>query len=196
MLFHVGVIYSHEPENKTNLYLKTNLLGWGAAVANVSVEADVANHWSVALPVGYSAWNYLKSTVKLRTLYVQPEVRYWLSEFNDGLFAGAHIGVGSYNFAFDGKYRYQDHNRNTPAFGGGLSVGYRMPVAPDSRWSIEFSLGAGVYSLCYDRFHNTLDTGQGLLVDTVRKTYWGIDQASISFSYSFDLKNKHVEGRR
>ena len=196
MMFHAGSVYSHEPENKTSLYLKTNLLNWGAAIVNASVEVDIARHWSVALPAGYSAWNYLKSTYKFRMLSVQPEFRYWISGCNDGLFAGVHVGTGSYNFAFDGEYRYQDHDRRTPAVGGGLSVGYRMPVAPDSHWCIEFSLGAGVYYLHYDIFRNVPDTVQGLLVDTVSKTYWGLDQASISFCYRFDVKNRNVkEGR-
>ena len=63
-----------------------------------------------------------------------------------------------YNFAFDGDYRYQDHNRETPAIGGGVSVGYRMPISKNNRWRVEFSLGAGVYSNHYDKFHNTPNT--------------------------------------
>lgn len=190
MIVQAGMAYSQEPESRTRLYLKTNLLSWSAAITNASVEVDLARHWSFNLPVGYSAWNYLKTTYKFRTLAVQPEVRYWISGDNEGLFAGAHAGVGSYNFAFDGQYRYQDHDRRNPAVGGGLSIGYRMPVACGSRWCIEFTLGAGVYHLYYDVFRNTPDTMQGLLVDTVRKTYWGLDQASITFCYWFDLKDK------
>lgn len=196
MLSHAVSVYSHEPEAGTNLYLKTNLLSWGAAIVNASIEVDIAGHWSFALPAGYSAWNYLKTTYKFRTLSVQPEVRYWFSEDNNGLYAGAHAGVGSYNFAFDGKYRYQDHDRRTPAVGGGLSIGYRMPVAIDSHWYIEFSLGAGAYYLYYDRFRNTPVTRQGLLVDTVKKVYWGPDQASITFCYCFNLKKRAEEGSR
>jgi hypothetical protein len=193
MICHAGIAYPHEPESRKNIYLKTNLLSWGAAVVNASVEVDLASHWSLSLPAGYSAWNYLKSTYKFRTLAVQPEVRYWISGDNEGIFVGAHAGVGSYNFAFDGQYRYQDHDRRNPAVGGGLSVGYRMPVTYDGRWYMEFSLGAGVYHLYYDVFRNTPVTRQGLLVDTVRKTYWGLDQASITFCYRFDLKNSDKE---
>jgi hypothetical protein len=85
---------------------------------------------------------------------------------------------------------YQDYNRETPSIGGGLSLGYRLPVSWNNRWSVEFSLGAGVYSSHYDKFHNTPDTKDGLIVETVRKPYWGIDQAAVSLSYSFDLKKK------
>lgn len=173
-----------------HLHLKTNALGWGLAIANVAVEVDLVKHWSFTLPVYYSAWDYFKSTVKFRTFALQPEFRYWLSECNDGFFAGAHFGLAYYNLATNDDYRYQDHSRETPALGGGVSIGYRLPIGKSDRWRMEFSLGAGVYSLHYDKFHNTPRTKDGLMVESVKKTYWGIDQAAVSFSYTFDLKRK------
>lgn len=173
-----------------HLHLKTNALGWGLAIANVAIEVDLAKHWSFTLPVYYSGWDYFKSTIKFRTFTIQPEFRYWLSERNDGFFAGAHFGLAYYNLATDGDYRYQDHNRKSPAAGGGVSVGYRLPISRNNCWQLEFSLGAGIYSLHYDKFHNTSRTKDGLLVESVKKTCWGIDQATVSFSYTFDLKKK------
>ena len=172
------------------LHLKTNAIGLGMAIANVAAEVDLAKHWSFTLPVYYSAWDYFKSTIKFRTAAIQPELRYWLSEENDGFFAGVHFGLAYYNFAFDGNYRYQDLNRETPAIGGGVSIGYRLPISKNNRWRVEFSLGAGVYSNHYDKFHNTPRTKDGLMIESIKKTYWGIDQAAVSFSYSFDLKKK------
>lgn len=173
------------------LYLKTNALFWGMGMTNVSAEIDLAKHWSFALPVTYSAWNYFTSTVKFRTLAVQPEFRYWFNEDNQKFFIGAHFGYAQYlNVAVDGNYRYQDHDGKSPALGGGISVGYRMPISKSDKWHIEFSLGAGVYSLHYDKFYNTPNTKDGLMIESVKKTYWGIDQAAVSFSYSFDLKKK------
>ena len=172
------------------LQLKTNAIGLGMGIANVAVEIDMARHWSFALPVYYSAWDYFKQTVKFRTFAVQPEFRYWLSDENDGFFAGAHFGLAYYNLAIDGDYRYQDHNRETPAIGGGVSIGYRLPISKNNRWRVEFSVGAGAYAGHYDKFHNTPDTKDGLLIESNKNTYWGIDQAAVSFSYSFDLKKK------
>lgn len=172
------------------LHLKTNAIGLGLAIANVAAEVDLAKHWSFTLPIYYSAWDYFKSTIKFRTLAVQPEFRYWLDENNDKWFAGAHFGLAYYNFAFNGDYRYQDHNRETPSIGGGVSIGYRMPISKNNRWRVEFSLGAGVYSRHYDKFYNTPRTKDGLMIESIKKTYWGIDQAAVSFSYSFDLKKK------
>ena len=171
-------------------YLKTNAIGWGMGITNLAVEMDLAKHWSITLPVYYAAWNYFDSTVKFRTFAVQPEVRYWFSEENQGLFAGAHVGLAYYNVAWGGDYRYQDHNRNTPAFGGGLSVGYRKALGKSQRWKLEFSLGVGVYPLHYDKFQNTPDYKDGLMVDSKKKTYWGVDQASVSFAYTLDFKRK------
>ena len=180
-----------EPEVWTHrLYLKTNAIGLAMGIANLAIEADVTSHWSFALPVYYSAWDYFKTTIKFRTFAIQPEVRYWLSEDNNGFFGGAHFGLAYYNFAFDGDYRYQDHNRKTPAIGGGVSAGYRMPISKNKRWQVEFSLGAGVYPLHYDKFHNTPVTKDGLMTASIQKTYFGIDQAAVSLAYTLGLKKK------
>ena len=177
-------IQSWEP----HLYLKTNLVGLGLLNANVAAEMDIAPHWSFSMPLNYGACDYFKSTVKFRTLSLQPELRYWLKERNDGIFAGAHVGLAYYNYAFGGPYRYQDHKGKSPAAGGGLSLGYRIPLSGNGRWKLEFSAGAGVYSLHYDVFHNTPDFRDGLLVGDVSKVYFGLDQLSISLAYMFDLK--------
>ncbi len=172
------------------LYVKTNALGLGMAIANAAVEIDLCKHWSFHLPVYYSAWDYFSETIKFRTLAIQPELRYWFSEknhCNDGLFVGAHFGLAYYNIATDGEYRTQDHDGTSPALGGGLAVGYRLPVSKNNRWKMEFSIGAGAYSLHYDKFRNH---NNGMLIDTEKKTYFGIDQASISLSYTFNLKRK------
>lgn len=172
------------------VHIKTNAIGLGMAIANIAAEIDLTKHWSFSLPVYHCAWNYFKSTIKFRVSSIYPEIRYWFSEDNDGFYTGVHAGAVFYNFAFNGDYRYQRHNREIPAFGGGVGVGYRMPISKNDRWRIEFQLGAGVYPLHYDKFRNTPNTKDGLLVETIKKTYWGVDQIAVSFSYMFDLKKK------
>ncbi len=172
------------------LYVKTNALGLGLAIANAGVEVDMGRHWSFNLPVYYSAWDYFSPTVKFRTFALQPEVRYWFSErylCNDGWFAGAHIGFAYYNLATNSDFRRQDHKGTTPTLGGGLAVGYRMPISANKRWKMEFSVGAGVYPLKFDLFHNYPN---GLLWSTKSMTYVGFDQATLSFSYTFNLKER------
>lgn len=169
------------------LHIKTNVVGLGLAIANLSFEVDLARHWSFALPINYSAWDYFKPTTKFRTLSIYPEGRFWISQFNRGFFVGAHFGMAYYNYALDGIYRYQDHDGKSPSLGGGLSVGYRLPLSQNKRWNIEFAVGAGVYSRHYDTFYNVKE---GKLYDTTRKIYWGLDNVAINLSYSFDLKKR------
>ena len=169
------------------LHVKTNAIGLAMAIANAGVEVDLAPHWSFTLPVYYSAWDYFKSTIKFRTFVVQPEFRYWFNENNHKFFIGAHFGYAQYNIAVDGNYRYQDHDGKSPALGGGISVGYRMPISKNDKWHIEFTLGAGAYRLHYDRFYNV---NNGKLMDTHKKTYCGVDNAAVNISYRFNLNKR------
>ena len=169
---------------RRRLYLKTNAVAWAFLISNIAVEMDVAPHWSVAIPVNYSVWNYFSSTRKYRTLSFYPECRFWPNLNNSGLFLGAHLGMAYYNVSFDGKYRTQDRDGRRPALGGGVSAGVRKAVSRNQRWLLELSVGAGVYSLQHDKFYNYTN---GLKAYTEHKTYWGIDQAALSLCYAFDL---------
>lgn len=173
-----------------HFYLKTNFVEWTLAIANIAGEIDLARHWSFALPFSYSAWDYFKSTIKFRTIKLQPELRYWPAGANDGWFGGVHFGLAWYNLAIDGPYRKQDKDGHTPAVGGGVSLGYRMPVSKNRRWKMEFSLGGGIYHLHYDTFHNPDNYHRGQLAYTKRKTYYGLDNMAVSLAYTFGLSKK------
>lgn len=166
-------------------HLKTNIAGLAVGLANLAVEWDFAKRWSLAIPVYYSALNYFSSKVKFRALGIQPELRYWFSESSEGWFTGAHVGYSSYNVAVGQEKRYQDHAGKNPLLGGGLSIGYRMPLTKSHRWDLEFVLGAGVYDLHYDVFYNVEN---GKHIDEYHKTYWGLDNIAINLSYRFNLK--------
>lgn len=172
------------------LYVKTNMPAWALLWTNVALEVDMGRHWSFVLPVYYSGFNYFSGKTKFRTLTLQPEVRWWVGDDNTGFFAGAHFGLGWYNCAFGGANRYQDHDRRTPAIGGGVAVGYRFHFCSNKRWQMEASLGAGVYRLDYDVFENRHN---GLVTDRRKRTFYGIDQAAFTISYRFDLCGKGGE---
>ena len=106
----------------------------------------------------------------------------------DGLFIGAHAGFAYYNFAFGGDWRYQDHEGTSPTLGGGLTLGYRVPISKDKNWKLEFGVGAGVYPLYYDVFHNTHNVLEGQLYETRNGTYFGLDNVQISISYRIPMK--------
>lgn len=164
------------------------MVGWVLFSANVAVEVDLTRHLSVALPIYYCGMDWFKSTIKFRNFSIQPELRFWPRRSdNDGFFVGAHFGLSYYNFAFDGDYRYQDYRGKTPAIGGGLSVGYRLPISKDKRWRMEFAIGAGIYPIDYSIFANTPDVRDGAWLDRKQKLYIGLDQTAITFAYSFDM---------
>ena len=176
------------------IHLKSNLLGWLLLIGNAGIEIDIARHFSVNIPIYYSALDYFTQTVKFRTLGIQPAVRYWpRTTVNEGFFANVHGSVAYYNLAFGGKYRKQDHKGKTPAYGGGLGVGYRIPIG--GRWHMEFEVGVGAYKLDYDLFDNINPTIHGQLAGRKKMIYFGPDQASVSFTYSFDLKPKYRKRR-
>lgn len=169
------------------LYIKSNAPAWAILWVNAAVEIDLAPHWSAQLPVYWAGWNYFKRNLKLRNLTFVPEVRWWPKRDNMGFFANAHLGLAWYNYAGEGEYRYQDHKGRTPALGGGVGVGYRFYFCKNRRWSMEAGVGAGIYRLKYDLFDNIPN---GPMVGTESRTFYGVDQAFLSFCYSFGLPGK------
>ena len=106
-------------------------------------------------------------------------------------YVGAHLGLGWYNFALGGEFRIQDHKGRTPAYGGGLGLGYAMNFKKNPRWGMEFALGGGVYKAKYDVFFNE---NNGPYEDTaVEKVFFGLDNVSVAFTYRFNIRK---EGRR
>lgn len=195
-----GVAYTQTPQPRQEspiliqakewtpgLHIKTNAVGWAMLISNIAAEIDLDKHWSVNFPIYFSAMNYFTSKVKFRTFALQPELRYWFTDTRNGWFAGAHLGLAWFNYAKGGEWRYQDHHRHSPLYGGGLDGGYRMPISQDGRWLMEFSLGTGIYHLNYDIFHNEPN---GRLTGNKERTFYGIDHIAVSFAYRFDLKKK------
>lgn len=166
------------------LTLKTNAPFWALMIANGGVEINLTENLSFNLPVYFGSLDYFTSTVKFRTLALQPELR-WNFTGAKGLFLGAHFSLCYFNFAANGNYRIQDSGGNTPMLGGGLTLGYKLHFPKSPKWGVEFALGAGAYRFDYDRFVNEEN---GPYVDTINKTYIGLDNASISFFYEFDLR--------
>lgn len=183
------IIETYDPASETwirNLRIKTNIPAWLCLWTNIHAEIDLAPHFSFSLPIYYSGFNYFTRSLKFRTFGMQPEFRWFPRSDNTGFFAGAHFGFFYYNIALDGDWRYQDHDGNTPALGGGLAAGYRWRLGKkgSSHWEMEASIGGGIYSLDYDVFHNKRN---GLLDRRCKRTFFGIDQAAVSIIYRFGV---------
>lgn len=175
------------PAWKRHAYVKTNLPAWLMLWANIAGEIDLAPHWSASLSLYWSGLDYFRHNLKFRTFTVMPEARYWLQPVNDGFFIGARLGLAYYNVAFGGDKRYQDHDGDTPALGGGVNVGFRFALPRNPRWKMEFSIGAGVYRLDYDIFANHRN---GFIIGREKRTFFGIDNAAFSICYTFDVRKK------
>lgn len=171
-----------------DVVLKVNTLSLPLLVANVGVEVRPLEHWSVSLPAYYTSLNWFSETVKFRVLGVQPEVRYWLKNNMQGLFFNLHGTFAYYNVAWGGDYRYQDHARKSPSLGGGLGIGYKVPLSKaETPWGIEFGIGGGVLPLHYDYYYNVAN---GRLAGEDKRTYFGVDQAFVSFTYRLGKSKK------
>lgn len=173
---------------KRYLYVKTNVTGLALLQANIGVEFDMGRYLSFYLPISYSALDYFSPTTKFRQFALQPELRVWPLKNQDKLFIGAHLGFAYYNYAFNGDYRYQDRDGKHPTLGGGLSLGYRLPISRNKDWKLEFALGVGVYPLDYDLFVNEVN---GPLFDSRKKTYIGLDNVLIGISYRIPMKTAY-----
>lgn len=172
-----------------SLYVKTNAVGWALFVSNIAVEVDLSRKLSLNFPIYYSGMNYFSSRRKLRMFGCYPELRYWFKGVqSDGFFVGAHFGCALYNYALSGEWRIQDHSGETPALGGGINAGYRMGLGKKNRWCVEFTLGAGVYDLRYDKFYNV---DNGLRAErNIHETKFMLDHVGVSFGYRFNLNKR------
>lgn len=167
--------------------IKTNLVGMGFLVANAAVEIDIIENLSFVLPIYYSGWDYGKNTVKFRTMQIQPEFRFYIPKAK-GFYVGAHCGVGYWNVAWGGEWRYQDHKGETPFIGGGLGIGYAMHFKKNPHWGVEFSIGGGVYDVRYDVFYN--EHNGPYHKRNERMVWFGVDNAAVSLIYEFGLGSK------
>lgn len=175
---------SHLQAQHRQITIKTNIPALGLLIGNAAVEVDLTRALSLHVPVYYSALDYFNTGLKFRTLALQPELRWYIPR-SRRFFTGAHFGLAWYNLALGGNYRYQDRDGDTPAIGGGLSVGYRQPLCKSGRWRLEFAVGGGAYRLRHDLFHNEPN---GALARSESKTYIGPDNVSLSVTYSINMR--------
>ena len=171
-------------------WVKTNLLAWAFFQANAAAEIELFDHFTLSLPIYYGALNWFTQTIKFHTLEFRPELRWWYKTDCTGPFAAVHGTVGLYNYAFGGELRYQDHNGNTPAWGGGITLGWRLPlkIGSSDNWGLEFALGAAALKLNYDTFYN-MKNGNYFQQD-LHKVYFGLDNVSVTMTYRFDSKRR------
>lgn len=174
-----------QPEKKWFVAAKTNLLWLAGTIANLGVEVQFADKWSIDIPVYYSPYD-LSSDRKIRVLATQPEVRYWTGEqAGMGHFFGVHGHLMGFNIAINDHGRYQDPEH--PLWGFGLGYGYAVNFGKDKKWGMEFNLGLGFANYRYNKYYN-LPNGQKC--DEGRGWYYGLTRAGITLTYKWWVPRK------
>ena len=167
---------THTSSSDLYMALKTNLAYDAFGVLNLAYECQFADHWTAELPVMWSLWDW-KESRGLRTVALQPGVKYWFSKPGSGHAVGADFDLAWYNARWDDD-RYQVEGR--PAMGASILYAYSLNMGRG--WKAEFSLGVGYVNTRYNTYYNITD---GALIDTRTKNYFGPTRLGITLAYSF-----------
>lgn len=157
--------------------VKTNVAYLAATVANIGVEYNFGDHYSIDLPILYSPYTVARD-YRMRFLVFQPEFRYWLKTPMKGHFFGVHLNIGAFNISVDDKNRYQSPDG---FYGIGLSYGYMLPFA--RHWAAEFTVGAGYIYTEYDTYYNIPNGAR--FEEGTPYNYWGLTKVGVSLVYRF-----------
>jgi hypothetical protein len=164
--------------------VKADLLyGGGTLTPNLALEVAAGNRSTIGLLAGYNPWHHRSSdgaNRKIAHVLVMPEYRYWTCERFNGHFFGAHLLFSHFNVGgvkipllFDRDSRHEGY-----AAGAGLAYGYHLAI--NAAWGVEFTLGAGVVYLDYEKFPCTRC---GELLEKKSEYYFGPTRAGISLVY-------------
>lgn len=167
------------------ILLKNNLLYDIALVANIGVEFGLNRHLSLDIPLTFSPYN-ITYKFRLRSLTIQPALRYWFGETMSGLFASLYGNFGYYDIGLGGKTRWQNTWRK-PLYGGGAGFGYAKRFGKGNKWGIEAEIGFGYAHLPLDYFYNIPNGAQ---YHSNTKNYWGPTKANVGISYIIWSKTK------
>ncbi len=167
------------PEVSAPLYrfaLRTNLLYDALLTPTIGVEWRASEHIGVKLDGSYAHWGSNHGRVQKLWL-VSPEVR-WYTGRDKRFYLGVGAQVGETN-VYKGMARIlsKDTGYQGTLYGGGLTVGYQLPII--HTLSVDFNLGIGCTHFSYDTFR----ISNGVRVYQKRnlsKNFWGPTQAGIS----------------
>lgn len=169
--------------NSSNYALKSNLIMWGLASPNLTIEKKIDQNVTVELSLGGEFGNS-KHNDKSISYLIQPEVRYWLFRSFKGAFIGFHMYYAQFsksNIVYPFQRRgTSNYDREGYLYGMGASCGYRCLI--DKHWHIEATVGAGNIHLAYDKitWNNSLNNKKCLGYN-----YFGLTKAAINLVYGF-----------
>lgn len=165
-----------------HIAVKNNLVYDAMLTPNLGVEVGLTKNLTLDVIGNYNPFEFSDNKMWKHWL-VQPELRYWFCERFSRAFIGVHAhaghaNIGNLKLPFDLYHRLDDIRKEGDFYGGGLSIGYQLPLA--KRWNMEFSVGGGYAYIKYDKFD--METGEKLRADLTHN-YWGVTKATISVIY-------------
>ncbi len=169
--------------NYDSFAIKTNLLYDAVLTPNLSFEFGLGPQTTVEIGGAYNPWEKkladgtLDPNAKKWNHWLgKAEFRYWFGERFDRHFAGFQAFCADYDaglidipMIFEKAYLYDG-----TAFGGSVLYGYHWRLR--DRWSLEFTLGAGVIQMKYTR-----TDAEG--PKRFNKTYFGPTTAGIKLAF-------------
>ncbi len=164
------------------LALKTNLLYYAALLPNLELEWLINDDWSVCVEGNVAWWGRYSNLKSYRLAVIDAEARRWIKPRKPwhGMFAGALVGVGKYDFENGGPGYYGE------GIMGGLSFGYAWPVS--RTLSFEAEIGAGYLYTRYKEYKPY--EGHHLYQRTKQLNYWGPLKLKFSIVWHFLDRNK------
>lgn len=187
----VEVRRSVEPKMPNEIDVKTNLIYDATMSINLGMEFGLSKRWTLDLSGSYNPWT-LSGGRKWKHWMVQPEVRFWTKERQEGHFLGVHGIGGVYNlnkmrFPFDAYPQTGDYRFEGWGVGAGLSYGYRWNFS--QRWAMEGEVGVGYVYARYDKYRCT-NCGERLASGTHH--YVGPTKVSLNLIYRFGKKKREA----
>ena len=159
------------------LAVKTNLLmdfaympGYNrwCPLPNVAIEYyPLYGHFTYGLSIDFPWWRHYDDHKFFQVRNYQAEARYYLHTGSidrgempgtkaafSGLYFQAYAHAGLYGICFDA-----DRGWEGEGVGGGLGIGYVMPITKNGHWRLEFGAQVGFFTTKYDpyQFENPID---------------------------------------
>jgi len=177
-----------EPVRPTKPYcfaVRTNLLYDAFLVPTLGVEWRVSNNIGIKLDGSYGYWGDEHGKVQ-KIWLVSPEVRWYMGE-SKRFYLGLGANAGEYNIykGMLGSLFDKDKGYQGKLYGGGLTVGYQLPLSKS--FGIDFNLGLGYTRFEYDSFTVSNETRVFSEKDKT-KNFWGPTQAGISLVWTLGSK--------
>lgn len=132
-------------ECKAQFYsLSTNvpMLGWTGV--NAEFSATVDRTWSLHADFSFNPFRV--ENLRTQNFIFRPQVRYWFDETYRNLFVGLHYIYANYHVGIPSIMKSKFAGWG---IGGGLDVGYALPVWKN--WNVEFQFGASAMYLDYNK---------------------------------------------